>query len=126
MRRNRLMDKFDLILIPLQSVGDLPVTLTKFHRCILQGNASNGQRPPRAHSQAMGPNTGAAQSLLPYCALSPPLGEHSVHLLSDLTISFADLANKANSEFGRAKILEYFGQAEAERIILFWAQEYLL
>lgn len=120
------MDNFDIPVVPLQSLDQLPITLTKFHRSFLRANASTGQCPSQAQSQSKGPHTGAVQSLLPYCAVSPPMGEHSVHLLSDLTVSFADLANKVNSETGRAEILEYLGRAEAERMILFWMQEYLL
>lgn len=121
---DRLMDKFEVPLIPLQSIEELPVTLMKFHRSFLQSDTSTRQRPVQGEAQALRP--GALQSLLPYCAISPPLGEHSVNLLSDLTIGFADLAHKANSEAGQTKILDYFGQEEAERIILFWTQEYLL
>lgn len=105
-------------LVPLQKIAELPTTLTKFHRSFLQGQAS--KRPPQD------PGSGLVQTLLPYCALSPPLSEHSVNILSDLTNGFADIANKVSSEAGRAQILDYFGQEEAERIILFWVQEYLL
>lgn len=66
----------------------------------------------------------AVQSLLPYCALSPPLREHSVHVLSDLAVGFADLANKVHSDVGRAEISEYLGDDEAKRIIMFWMKEY--
>lgn len=123
-QRDRLMDKFEMPLIPLQSIEELPVTLMKFHRSFLQSDASTRQRPDQTQVQV--PGTGAVQSLLPYCAISPPLGEHSVNLLSDLTVGFADLANKASSEAGQTEVLDYFGQQEAERIILFWTQECLI
>lgn len=114
---SRVVDKFDIPLVPLQSMADLPSTLSKFHRAFLQGDASK--------RLAQAPVQGVLETLLPYCVLSPPLGEHSINILSDLTVGFADIANKVNSEVGRAEILSYFGQEEAERIILFWMQEYL-
>lgn len=109
-------------IVPLQRVEELPATLLKFHRSFLQADASSRQRQAQAHPQV----SGTMQTLLPYCAVSPPLGEHSVNLLSDLTVNLANLAHKASSAAGQAEILDYFGQAEAERIILFWTQEYLL
>lgn len=66
----------------------------------------------------------ALELLLPYCALSPPLREHSVNVLSDLTASFADLVNRTRSDIGRAEIAEYLGDEEAKRIIMFWMDEY--
>lgn len=116
---NRLMDTFDLPLVSLQKIEELPVTLLRFHRSFLQADASTRQHP------APVPGSGAVQTLLPFCALNPPLGEHTINLLSDLTMGFADLANKASSEAGRAQILDYLDQEEAERVILFWMQEYL-
>lgn len=120
MQRDRLMDTFDLPLVPLQTIEELPATLLRFHRSFLQADASTRQHP------AQTPGSGAVQTLLPFCALAPPLGEHTTNLLSDLTVGFADLANKASSEAGRAQILDYLGQDEAERVIMFWMQEYLL
>ncbi|KAJ4419870.1 hypothetical protein N0V82_004693 [Gnomoniopsis sp. IMI 355080] len=113
-----LMDNVNIPLVPLQSIAELPITLFKFHRAFLQGDAS------KRIGQDAGP--GVLEKLLPYCVLSPPLNEHSINILSDLTVGFADIANKVNSEAGRAEILRYFDQEEAERIILFWMQEYLL
>lgn len=124
MQRGRLLDTVELPLIPLQTAEDLPATLMKFHRTFLQADAFSPQRPAQSQNQLRG--TAATQTIMPYCAVSPPLAEHSVNLLSDLTVSFADLANKVSSEAGKAEILEFFGQAEAERIILFWTQECLL
>lgn len=112
------MDKYDIPLVPLQKIAELPVTLTKFHRSFLQGDAS---KRPKDNS-----GSGVLQTLLPYSALSPPLGEHSVNILSDLTVGFADIVNKVISEVGRAEILDYFGQDDAERIILFWMKDCLL
>lgn len=120
MLSNRLIENFDIPIIPLQCIEELPATLQKFHRSFLQADASSRQHSTRAL------DTGAVQTLLPYCALSPPLREHSINILSDLTVGFADLANKTNSEAGRAQIAGYLGQEEAKRIILFWMQEFLL
>ncbi|KAK7744160.1 hypothetical protein SLS53_003681 [Cytospora paraplurivora] len=57
--------------------------------------------------------------------LLPPLREHSVNVLSDLTISFADLANKASTAAGKMELVDYLGDEEAQRVLLFWSQEYL-
>lgn len=104
--------------MPLQRVAELPTALSKFHRSFLQGDASK-----RATQGAV---SDVVETLLPYCTLFPPLSEHSINVLSDLTDGFADLAEKVKSEAGRAEIVDYFGQDEAEQIILFWMQEYLL
>lgn len=112
------MDKIDIPLLPLQSIAELPTALSKFHRAFLQGDAS------KRAAQDVIPDV--VETLLPYCAISPPLGEHSINILSDLTFGFADIATKVNSEAGRSEILDYFGQEEAQRIIMFWMQEYLL
>lgn len=112
------MDKFDIPLLPLQSIAELPTALSKFHRAFLQGDAS------KRSAQDVIPDV--VETLLPYCAISPPLGEHSINILSDLTFGFADIATKVNSEAGRSEILDYFDQDEAQRIIMFWTQEYLL
>ncbi|CAN8098862.1 unnamed protein product [Discula destructiva] len=114
-----LMDKFEIPLVPLQTIEELPTTLLRFHRSFLQAHASTRQSEENSAS-------GPVQTLLPHCTLAPPLCEHSTNVLSDLAIGFADLANKANSEAGRAEILDYLGQEEAERVIMFWIQEYLL
>lgn len=112
------MDQTNIPLVPLQNMAELPTTLSKFHRAFLQGDASK--------RTAQDAGSGVLETLLPYCGLSPPMNEHSINILSDLTFGFADLANKVNTEAGRAEILRYFDQEEAERIILFWMQEYLL
>lgn len=97
---------------------ELPAVLLKFHRSFLQADATARQVP------VQDPATSALQMLLPYCALSPPLREHSVHVLSDLTAGFAELVHKVRSDVGKAEIAEYLGEDEAQRIILFWMQEY--
>lgn len=65
------------------------------------------------------------QTLLPYSGLSPPLREHSVNVLTDVTIGFADLANKASTVAGNMELVDYLGEEEARRVVLFWTQEYL-
>ncbi|KAK2611113.1 hypothetical protein N8I77_004489 [Diaporthe amygdali] len=106
---------FEIPLLPLRSMEDLPDVLHRFHRSFLQANAS---RPDSALS--------AVQKLLPYSGLSPPLREHTTNLLTDLTMGFANLANKAVAENGQLELAEYLGKEEARRVILFWTQEYLL
>lgn len=118
------MHKFEIPIVPLRSVQELPTTMHKFHRSFLQSDTGTRKVQPQAQLQTSG--TSAIQSLLPYCALTPPLSEHSVNLLTDLTVGFADLSNKARSEAGRAEILNFLGENEANRAIEFWMQEYLL
>ncbi|KAF3769088.1 hypothetical protein M406DRAFT_72038 [Cryphonectria parasitica EP155] len=112
-------DKLDIPLVPLLKIEDLPATLLRFHRSLLQADVITRQPAVQA------PSMGSMQSLLPYCAIEPPLSENKVHILSDITVGLADLANKANTEIGRAKIVDYLDPEDAERTIGFWAQEYL-
>ncbi|KAL1878766.1 hypothetical protein Daus18300_002042 [Diaporthe australafricana] len=114
-----LVDGFEIPLLPLRSIEDLPDTLHRFHRSFLQVNVCR-QEATRAQS------TSAVQTLLPYSGLSPPLREHTTNLLTDLTVGFAHLANKAATETGQMELAEYLGKEEARRVILFWTQEYLL
>lgn len=115
----RLADESDMPLIPLQSIEDLPATLSRFHRAFLKAELST--RHPRAQASGTGP----VQTLLPYCAVLPPLSEHKVHVLSDVTVGLADLANMVNSREGRAEIARYLEQKDADRIIGFWSREYI-
>lgn len=69
---------------------------------------------------------GAVQRLLPYSGLSPPLREHTTNLLTDVTVGFAQLANMAATDTGQLELVKYLGEEEAQRVILFWTQEYLL
>ncbi|KAI3397874.1 hypothetical protein diail_10275 [Diaporthe ilicicola] len=114
-----LIDGFEIPLLPLRSIGDLPDTLHRFHRSFLQGNFS---RQDSTRTQSIS----AMQKLLPYSGLSPPLREHTTNLLTDLTMGFAHLANKASTETGQLELAEYLGKEEARRVVLFWTQEYLL
>ncbi|ROW11304.1 hypothetical protein VMCG_01027 [Cytospora schulzeri] len=114
-----LMDKFEIPLIPLQAIENLPSTLQIFHRMFLQSDTTTRQFQPHA------PDNSAVQRLLPYSGLSPPLREHSVNVLTDLTVGFADLANKASTAAGRMELVDYLGEEEAQRVVLFWSQEYL-
>ncbi|ROV97526.1 hypothetical protein VSDG_04528 [Cytospora chrysosperma] len=114
-----LLDKFEIPLVPLQAIENLPSTLQRFHRMFIQSDTATRQPQLRT------PDSGAVQTLLPYNGLSPPLREHSVHVLTDLTIGFGDLANKASTAAGRLELADYLGEEEAQRVILFWSQEYL-
>lgn len=118
------MDKFDIPIVPLRNIEELPATMHKFHRSFLQ--SENATRQNLTEAQLQGSGIGAIESLLPYCALMPPLSEHTVNLLTDLTMGFADLSNKTRHEAGRAEILEFLGDEEANRVIDFWTHEYLL
>lgn len=103
----------------MQAIEDLPSTLRRFHRTFLQSDATI--RQPHARTAV----DNAVQLLLPYSGLSPPLREHSVNVLSDLTIGFADLANKASTAAGKMELVDYLDEEEAQRVLLFWSQEYL-
>lgn len=114
-----LQDKFDIPLVPLQAIEHLPSTLQRFHRQFLLSDTANRRTQTRT------PDNGPVQILLPYSGLSPPLREHSVNVLTDLTISFADLVNKTSTPAGRMELVDYLGEEEAQRVIVFWSQEYL-
>ncbi|ROW14864.1 hypothetical protein VPNG_03782 [Cytospora leucostoma] len=114
-----LLDKFEIPLVPLQAIEDLPSTLRKFHRTFLQSDATTRQSHTRTAADS------AVKLLLPYSGLLPPLREHSVNVLSDLTIGFADLANKASTADGRMELVDYLGDEESQRVMLFWSQEFL-
>lgn len=115
----RLIDTFEIPLLPLRSTEDLPDTLHRFHRSFLQGNVSH-QNSTRSQ------NMEAVQKLLPFSGLSPPLREHTTNLLTDVTMGFAHLANMAVTETGQLELAEFLSEEEAQRVILFWTQEYLL
>ncbi|PSR92074.1 hypothetical protein BD289DRAFT_188934 [Coniella lustricola] len=112
-----LTDKFDIPLVPLQSIEDLPLVLSRFHRAFLKADLFTRQ------TRAQPTSTGPIEALLPYSTVSPPLSEHKVHILSDVTVSFADLVNMVSSKEGRAEVARYLEQGDADRIIEFWSRE---
>lgn len=114
-----LNGKFEIPIIPLRAIGDLPHTLQEFYRLFLKSDTATRQPQPRIAINS------AVQMLLPYSGLSPPLHEHSVNVLTDLTTGFADLANKASNAVGTTELVDYLGEEEAQRVVLFWSQEYL-
>ncbi|KAG8165285.1 hypothetical protein KVR01_005560 [Diaporthe batatas] len=113
---NEIVDIFEVPLLRLRSVEDLPETLHKFHQSFLKSNSNQ-----HTSTQPMK----AVQTLLPYTGLSPPLRQHTANLLTDLTMGFANLANMAVTETGQSELVGYLGQEEARRVVSFWTQEYL-
>lgn len=113
---NELVDTFEVPLLRLRSVEDLPDTLHKFHQSFLKSNSNQ-------HNSTW--TTQAVQTLLPYTGLSPPLRQHTTNLLTDLTMGFANLANMAGTETGQSELVEYLGREEAGRVVSFWTKEYL-
>lgn len=114
----RLVDRFEIPLLQLRSIEDLPDTLHRFHRSFLQSGASQ-------QNSARSQNARAMQRLLPYSGLSPPLREHTTNVLTDLTMGFANLANMTATDTGQLVLAEYLDQEEARRVILFWTHEHL-
>lgn len=109
-----MMDKFDMRLLPLYTVQALPTTLAAFIQQL--STVSHPSRPYKT----------IVHDLLSYSTLNPHLTEHKLNLLSDITSGFKELASKAATEEGKAILLEYLGEEDAQRVIDFWMFEYAL
>lgn len=59
----------EMLIIPVSTPEGLPETMAAFIQGLLQP-------PPRA------PRLWAVKALLPFCSISPPLGQHNVNVLS--------------------------------------------
>ena len=108
----RLLDSYEMPIVPLESTEALATTLTTYLRQLSAGHGSRQVPNP-------------AISLLPYCSIHPPLPEHTVNILSDLTSDLRDLVNKLSTHEGRQSICSYLGD-DGEMMIRFWEDEYAL
>ncbi|KAI6093716.1 hypothetical protein F4821DRAFT_4305 [Hypoxylon rubiginosum] len=106
-----LIGEFEIPVIPVNSVQAVLPNLMAFHRQI---STSSGPRK----------TADPARSLLPYCSDKPPLPEHVVHVLSDITSSTRDLQDTMSTPAGQMKMAEFLGN-NAQNAISFWADEYV-
>lgn len=83
-------------IIPVDSVQAMPTNLMAFHRQI---STSSGHRK-------MG---NPARILLPYCSDRPPLSEHAVNILTDITPNIRGLLDTASTPAGQMKMAEFLG-----------------
>ncbi|KAI1415940.1 hypothetical protein F5Y13DRAFT_140385 [Hypoxylon sp. FL1857] len=104
--------ELEIPIIPVNSVSDAPKNLMAFHRQV-----STSGRPRRMENPA--------RTLLPYCSDRPPLSEHAVNVLTDITTGMRDLLDTMSTPAGQMRILEYLG-SDSESAVSFWAREYLV
>ncbi|WYZ34508.1 hypothetical protein EsH8_I_000784 [Colletotrichum jinshuiense] len=107
-----ILNKLDLPLIPLSSVSDLPNTLNALQTSLSTANPSASSAQPTPFS--------LLQHMASGCS---PLSEHTTNLLSELGRSPHEVAALAETEQGKAQILDLLGPAEGARVLSFLAQE---
>jgi hypothetical protein len=100
-------------IIPITKLDELPARLEAFHSKLC---AAPKPSPPSSVGFA-------AQALLPYCSVNPPLPQHPTHILSDINSSFSDLLDKVSTAQGREIMHDYAGDV-ADRVIQFWTTEF--
>ncbi|KAG9229278.1 hypothetical protein BJ875DRAFT_475317 [Amylocarpus encephaloides] len=113
-----LIGVFDMPILPLHSLSSFQNSLNKFWQQLAAGssntNANSGLNP--------------AITLLPYCALNPPLPEHPRNVLSEACHSLAEVSQAAtirDGQRGLRSLLSESNSAAAEDVIGFWEQEYM-
>ena len=105
--RKRAMEKFDIPITPITSLQTIPEVLQGFEASLADSDLMMPPPIPVAHA------------LLPYCAITKPLSEHTTHVLTDITSSFRDLVDKLSTDEGREVIGNYIDPASAERMLSF-------
>ncbi len=103
---------FDIPILPLHSVLSLQAALFTYQRQLLR-------------AQSVSPPINPAVAILPYCTTSPPMAEHTKHVLSDIFHNFRDLAMAATTSDGQLFIKQYVDKPQhQEEVIGFWMEEY--
>ncbi|KAK8048844.1 hypothetical protein PG994_010574 [Apiospora phragmitis] len=110
-KRISLMNGLEMPIIPVSSIGTVPATLLTFNRQLATAGGGKKTLP-------------ASRSLLPYCSGAESLSEHAANVLSDVTTGMKDLSEKAMSAQGKQELIGHIGEAEAERAINFWNDEF--
>ncbi|KAK8089799.1 hypothetical protein PG997_004760 [Apiospora hydei] len=110
-KRTRLMNGLEMPIVPVSSIDAVPATLLAFHRQLATAGGGKQALP-------------ASRSLLPYCSGAENLSEHSTNILSDVTTGMKDLSEKATRARGKEELIGHLGEAEAERAISFWNDEF--
>ncbi|KAI2614636.1 uncharacterized protein GGS25DRAFT_472525 [Hypoxylon fragiforme] len=106
------LGNFVMPIVPINSPEAVPSTLMALHR---QLSTSGGSR------RVANP----AQTLIPYCSDRPPLSEHAVNVLTDITSNIRDLLDMMSTPTGREKAIEFLGN-DSENAMSFWTKEYLI
>ncbi|KAI0176202.1 hypothetical protein GGR52DRAFT_349973 [Hypoxylon sp. FL1284] len=107
-----LVGEFEMPIIPVNSVQAVSTNLMAFYRQICTSSGSSKKANP-------------AQTLLPYCSDRPPLPEHTVNVLTDITSNIRDLLDTASTSAGQVKLAQYLGD-NSESAISFWGDEYVV
>ncbi|KAK1955908.1 hypothetical protein LY78DRAFT_707935 [Colletotrichum sublineola] len=107
-----ILNKLEIPLIPLTSVGTLSTILANFQL------VPAAAKPIDSSAQA------TSLSLLQHMSSGiDPLSEHAANLLSELGRSPREVSILAVTDHGRARILDLLGSVEGTRVLLFLAQE---
>ncbi|KAI1310491.1 hypothetical protein F5Y03DRAFT_41952 [Xylaria venustula] len=109
----QLVGKWELPIIPVDSVAAVPATLVTIQSHLSSPVANRKPPIPASH-------------LLPFCSDDVPLAEHAVNILTDTTSGFRDLLDKLSSsaEF-ESEIVQLLGN-DANKFRNFWANDYLV
>ncbi|KAI0102912.1 hypothetical protein GGR51DRAFT_573721 [Nemania sp. FL0031] len=109
----QLIGKWELPIIPVESVAAVAASLSTLRRELVAAGAS--QKTPNP-----------ATSLLPFCSDRERLAEHSVNIVTDMTSGFKDLLSKLTSDPRFvSEITELLGE-DAEKLKGFWKDDYLV
>ncbi|KAI0974264.1 hypothetical protein F4678DRAFT_458229 [Xylaria arbuscula] len=109
----QLVGRWELPIIPINSVAAVPGTLVTIQSRLPSPTANRKPPSPASH-------------LLPFCSDGVPLAEHTVNILTDTTSGFSDLLEKLSSsaEF-ESEIVQLLGN-DADKFLNFWANDYLV
>ncbi|KAJ8125493.1 hypothetical protein O1611_g8146 [Lasiodiplodia mahajangana] len=109
----QLIGKWELPIIPVDSVAAVPASLLTLRRELIAAHAS-----PKTPNPAI--------SLLPFCSDRGRLAEHSVNILTDTTSGFKDLLGKLSSDSQFASEITGLLGEDAEKLKGFWKEDYLV
>lgn len=99
-----------LAVIPLAAATELPGCLAALDRRRRLGVAGPAPAPAPA-----------ARALLPHCTRGAPLATRQANVLSDICTGLADVAALALDAAGQRRLRDYLGDADASRVIAFFA-----
>ncbi|KAJ2989700.1 hypothetical protein NUW58_g3337 [Xylaria curta] len=109
----QLLGKWELPVIPVESVAAVPAIITTLQRQLLS---------PEASCKASSP----AISLLPFCSDREPLAEHTVNILTDTTSDFRDLVDKVSSNTVFESEIAPLLDEDADKFRRFWTDDYVV
>ncbi|KAI0417509.1 hypothetical protein F5X98DRAFT_340338 [Xylaria grammica] len=109
----RLVGKWVLPIIPVESIAAVPASLVAIHRQLPSPSPDKRKPSPAIH-------------LLPFCSNREPLVEHTVNILTDMTSGFGDLLERlsSNSEF-ESELVQLLGE-DGDKLKSFWASDCLV